>query len=219
VRIGRYSLLLAALVLLIVAVPFFEGGSSARPLLNAFFTAVLLAGVHAVGDRRRQLRLAVGMVSAALVLGWWTVVYYNADTVAVAHLVRAFFYFYMVVVVMRSVLASARITVDTLIGAVCVYLLLALGWAAFYSILETWNPGSIYVGAPVNADGLIGWSEVVYFSFVTLTTLGYGDVMPVSSHARSLAVLEAVVGVLYLATLVAWLVGAYLAGTPERRRE
>jgi hypothetical protein len=76
-------------------------------------------------------------------------------------------------------------------------------------LVETAQPGSFYVSSAQNLDHMINWSDLMFFSFVTLTTLGYGDITPVTSAARSLAVIEAVFGVLYNAILIARLVGLY----------
>jgi len=96
-----------------------------------------------------------------------------------------------------------------LVGAVCVFLLIGVIWAIAYTLLELLAPGSFAgqaAGPPAGWDS--GW---LYFSFVTLTTLGYGDILPVSGLARTLAYMEAVVGQFYVAVLVASLVSAYVS--------
>ena len=86
--------------------------------------------------------------------------------------------------------------------AVCIYLLLAYTWAALYAVMVNLYPGSFQLGTDRQSD-------LLYFSLVTLTTVGYGDVLPLSGEARMLAALEAVTGVLYIAITVAILVSGY----------
>ena len=110
---------------------------------------------------------------------------------------------------MKQVAFGTDISANRLFGAVCVYLLLGVIWALTYSIVELAMPGS-FSGFAAWSDR--GWdSEWIYFSFVTMTTLGYGDLLPVSATARALAYLQAVFGLFYIAILVAGLVSAYIS--------
>ena len=92
--------------------------------------------------------------------------------------------------------------VDTLLGAIFGYLLLAMAWAMLFIQIERWRPGSFSV-----PEGSDVWSSMLYYSIVTLTTLGYGDVLPISDLARMAAGFEAVIGVLYIAVMVGTIVG------------
>ena len=93
---------------------------------------------------------------------------------------------------------------DRLLGAVFGYLLLAMVWAVLFVQIERWSPGSF-----VLPDQTDLWSTMIYYSLVTLTTLGYGDVLPATPLAQIAAGLEAVVGVLYIAVMVGSIVGAF----------
>ncbi len=106
-----------------------------------------------------------------------------------------------------------EISFDHIAAALSAYLLFGVVWGIAYYLLELFAPGSLSVSGDFQAD-LVG--TYTYFSFVTLTTLGYGDVLPVSQQAKSLALVEAVVGQLYLAVLIGKLVGMY-AGSGGRR--
>jgi hypothetical protein len=99
------------------------------------------------------------------------------------------------------------VTVHRILGAVAVYLLIGVIWAEAYDLVETIAPGALSVPAPHPPHDV---AHFVYYSFATLTTVGYGDVVAVHPAARSLATLEAVVGQLYSAILVARLVGLSL---------
>ena len=117
---------------------------------------------------------------------------------------------------------SEQVSADTIYGGISVYLLLALTWSTLYTAAEYVAPGSIMVGGVALSDAYPNTSrlwdgpETIYFSFVTMTTLGYGDMVPVSPVARMCAVLQAVLGQLYLAVLVARLVGLHIVHAERR---
>ena len=111
--------------------------------------------------------------------------------------------------VLRQILTNTKVDLNRIAGAFCAYLMLGFIWSAAYMILFAIDPGS-FQGLPQIGNDL-RLMDFQYFSFVTITTLGYGDVAPVSNVARALAAAEAVTGQIYLAVLVAALVGAYVA--------
>jgi hypothetical protein len=116
-------------------------------------------------------------------------------------------------VVLKRVITERNITADTLIGTVCVYLLIASSWALSYSLLEFLKPGSFLIPASLlgpagNPD--ISVNEWLYFSFMTFTTLGYSPILPQNPAAGTLTWLEVVTGQFYMAILVARLVGMHL---------
>ena len=110
----------------------------------------------------------------------------------------------------KNLLLSGEIDINKIIGAICIYLLLGLNWSIFYLFINIAIPGSFHGLASTGIGNQL--SELVYYSFVTMTTLGYGDLTPVKPLLRTVAYLEAVVGQFYVAVLVAWLVGMYLSG-------
>jgi voltage-gated potassium channel Kch len=113
--------------------------------------------------------------------------------------------------ILANVLRAGKITADKIYGAICVYLLVGYAWAFAYAIIEELQPGSF--SGPVTTDPVDYITRVTqmrYFSFITLTTVGYGDIVPQSPVARTFATLEAVIGQIYLAVLVARLVGLHI---------
>jgi hypothetical protein len=117
-------------------------------------------------------------------------------------------------VILYTILDEERVTLDTVFGGICVYLMIGLIWVLAYSIVEYLQPGSFRVdGGPLTRPldpGEFRHAELMYFSFVTLTTVGYGDILAKSTPARALAAAEAVVGSLYLAVFIARLVGLHM---------
>jgi len=123
------------------------------------------------------------------------------------------FYGFATTVICYHVLTEPRVGVDTLLGAICGYLMLGFTWSGAYGVLISQEPASFYT---THSGEHAVVSDLFYFSFVTLTTLGYGDIVPVTAKAQSLAMMEAITGVLYLAVLVSRLVAMYGAARRER---
>ncbi len=201
---SRCTLLLASLVLLLILYPYLEGEAGQVGLLLELVTStVLLAGLFAISRRVWELLLALALIVPAL-LGNWSGAHAAAslpELLMVAS--EAAFFIFMTGMLLRYVISDRLIVGDRLQGALSVYLLIGVSFSTLYELLEMLAPGSLHFpnGPPL-------WSDHLYYSFVTLTTLGYGDIAPVTPEAQSLAILEAATGVLYVAVLVAWLVSA-----------
>ena len=203
----KFRPLVLSLLLLLLLYPYVEE----RVLfLKALSAVVLLAGMYAVSRDKRFLCIACGLVCPTLASKVVSLMtgYPAAEIVSRGGTVL-FMGFITAIILWHTLAEESKITADTLYGVVCVYLLSGLTWSSLYTLIEVAQPGSFYVSAAQNLDQVINWSDLLFFSFATLTTLGYGDITPVTSVARSLALLEAVFGVLYNAILIARLVGLY----------
>lgn len=209
----RFSAQLAALTLLLLLFPFFERGVGGRLLLHGFSLLLVAFVINAVSANRRQLAIGLAVAAPEVVVRLAEVAA-GSDAPVLTAATSALFLGYATVRVLRTVLTGERIDWETVAGALCVYLLFGLLWASFYSLIELTSPGSFRLtdAARLSSESL--WGELVYFSYVTQTTLGYGDVVPVSPPARSFATVQALLAQIYLATLVARLV----AGAVSRRR-
>lgn len=200
----RATTLLVSLVLLVLLGPgFAEGGF----IFSVLWTVVLATGIYAVSRKPWTFRLAVVLGIPALAGPWvnWATDSVWAGAAAMAWV--ALFYAFLLVMVFGRVVRSRVVTVDTVMGGACGYFLIAMAYSTLYRMLLLFDPRAIaHAAAP---GGWAGPADIGYFSFVTLTTLGYGDMAPVNPHARSLAALEAATGVLYVATLIAWLVSSF----------
>lgn len=118
------------------------------------------------------------------------------------------------VVVLGDVVRCSSVSLNEIFGAICGYLLIAFLMGASYNLLETLYPNSFLLKPEDTGPGQM--NALVYFSLVTLSTVGYGDIVPLTREARSLVVMEAIIGQFYLAVLVARLMGSYLASTGVR---
>ena len=112
-------------------------------------------------------------------------------------------------VILRSLVRSRRVTTDTILGGVCVYMLIGVAFAMAMGLTEQLSPGAFSMSATTVSEAERS-TRLLYLSFVTITTLGYGDVLPASEGARMLCAGEAVIGQLYVALFVARLVGLQL---------
>jgi hypothetical protein len=128
-----------------------------------------------------------------------------------------------VLMVLAYIIRSPRVTLDVLLGAVTAYLLVALSFAALYTLVLHLNAQSFRLPEWIEPGAVEAVrTEMVYFSLVTLATLGYGDILPSAPFTQMLAVVEAVIGQFFMAVLVAWLVGMFMShnfahGKGERR--
>ena len=114
----------------------------------------------------------------------------------------------------RTLLEHPTVQRNTLYGAACAYLLVGLSFTALYVVLQHVHPPALVADVTRLGRADLTWADVVFFSFMTLTTVGYGDITPVSPEARLVALFEAVAGVFFLAFLVARLVALYRGDAP-----
>ena len=204
---GRHLPFLVALVVLFALYPVMVELDLMRWFRLAF-VAVLLVAVYSLGGTRRHLTIGLSLWVPTLVAQVAMVANASRVAAAVASVLGMAFLGYVVVVVFASVLRKGKVTWDRIFGAVAVYLLLGLLWAMAYGLLVTLDPDALKVpavlaerlvqGAPGSAD-----YAFIYYSFVTLTTLGYGDITPVEPVGQALAWMEAATGQLYVAILIA----------------
>jgi hypothetical protein len=218
IRGERFFILLIALLLFMMIRPFFLGSTFGSLVLDAFMVLVFLSCVNAISERRGIISIALVLFVIASVFKILTHLNQNlaeSDVfLTVMHSFSVVFLLLTVILVLSYVLKSGKVTRDRIAAALCAYLLLGVIWAQAYLLIETVEPGSFtWNSEPTvteTSPGSVNF-DAFYFSFVTLTTLGYGDITPVHDVARAFAVLEAVVGQLYLAILIARLVGLHIA--------
>jgi voltage-gated potassium channel len=223
-RRWRFLILLGMLLALLVVQPVLFGYSVSPIWFDACFLLVIVALVFSFSQDRkwRTAPYALGISSALLSMGGHLVAAQGDSVLLLAgHSIGAVLLLLGLAVVVKAILVSAELTLDSVFGAVCGYLLLGMAWALLYSVVDSVWPGSFTV-----SSGLAEYVEhgrariqlLVYYSFVTLTTTGYGDITPVSAPSRTFAWLEAMTGQFYLAVLVAGLVGALINGNDTRFR-
>lgn len=205
----RFSLLLLVLVVLLLLHPFVHADPVESVGFALVSSGVLLGALIAVARTRAVRTLGVLIALPAVALDWIGIGSGNPPVMQAGAALEAVFFLYCAGVVFAEVFRPGTPSTDDLAGAACVYFLLGLAFTSLCVLLESLVPGSFHTPDIAPAAGV--WAEFLFYSFTTLTTLGYGDITPLSPHARALATLESTLGVLYVAILVARLVGAYQA--------
>jgi voltage-gated potassium channel len=203
--------LLISLVVLFICAPFVEEIKGGDLIVTGLFSLVLLAGVLAVADRKHILVMAIVLVIPAIAGRW--INHFRPDVVSAALFLTAglILIAFVVANLLRFVLRAPSVNVEVLCASIAAYLLLGLMWAMAYWLVDQLTPGGAFSfntnAGPQSMKGFTGF----YFSFITLSTVGYGDITPVSRTARWLAAMEAMTGLLYVAVLIARLVSLYSA--------
>ncbi|WP_297296453.1 potassium channel family protein [uncultured Methylovirgula sp.] len=205
------ALTVMMMLLLFVTGPLEASGVTAAHFFGILFACVLVAAVFFVSGSPLALAgtgiaLVLSIVTSSLRAHHPSIVdvYLEASGWLVAGMT-------LFVVVARAVFAPGRITFHRIVGSILLYLDVGLIFAALYGLVAlTAHHGAFSGLPPLNDDPSVG-SNVIYFSFVTLTSVGYGDIAPVHPIARALANIEAIIGQLYPATLLARLVTLELA--------
>ena len=191
------SVMLVLLVLLVFVLPPFTAAREERgPLVDIVLTLLLAAGV--AGLQVRPWTRAALLLAAAAAMAVRLTPAASEPAIALSSLVSLGL---LAAVVLAQTFGGADVSIHHVQGAVAAYLLLGLVWAAAYALVAALHPGAFASNVSLQQD-----RSFVYFSFVTLTTVGFGDVTPVHSTARSLVVLEALTGQLYPAVLLARIV-------------
>ncbi|HEY7742881.1 MAG TPA: potassium channel family protein [Burkholderiales bacterium] len=203
----RCVYLFAALLLLLVLVPFLEDSSRGRIALNAINILILFAAAVAVSDSRTCFTLALLLGASSVACQVASFAFWEPQLLLLSRGFGAALYFLTLSYLLAYVLRREVLTLDKLYGAASVFIMLGVLWGYFYSIVLLFYPGSLAAGGtPLETSRV---SELLYFSFTVLTSTGFGDITPVHPVARMLCVLQQVVGILFVAILIARLAGTY----------
>ena len=209
-----HVLLVAFLVAMLVLFPLVEQTAAGRSALTMLMVAGTVLALRRVASRAGIWLVtvlgALAVVSQILHAGGWP-----PPAGLVSALAQTAFYAAASVLMCLYMLRDTRATLDELFAAAAAYMLLALAWSMTYWCIEFLNPGAFVVANPVLPEHRT-WFEFLYLSMTTLTTTGFGDIVPVSSAARSAVILEQFVGVLYVALVISRLAG-FAGGTHDER--
>ena len=195
--------MLVLLVGNIFVIPLEQFATWGRLAGRAILSLIIISGLIATVRDRRLILLGVALTVASLFVGWEDIEQPNFYLHLFNNVSAWVFIAFLIVLILRQVFREGPITPRRVQGSIAVYLLLGLLWAVSYEIVELLNPGSFSL-APQRGGATL--PQLGYFSFTTLATLGLGDILPLSPLARSLVVLEALVGQLFPVILIARLV-------------
>jgi hypothetical protein len=192
---------------------FLDGGVGGR-VLEAMLVLTLVTGVRSIWRERRLFVAGIGFTTAVLLVSL-AGFFFDSQGVTLIHMVLLLGFFLLATwVAAEQVLFSGHVDRNAIVGAICLYLMIGMIWALLFMLVEELVPGSFKGLAGNGADA--NFMDLVYFSFVSLTTMGFGDITPTLPMARFLTYMEGIVGQFYLAILVASLIGARVANWQQK---
>ncbi|MGI9535819.1 MAG: potassium channel family protein [Desulfocapsaceae bacterium] len=211
---GFRNLLFFLLLYLFIS-PFLVPYPSVAIVAHSLLSLTLFFSVWAVQKHQRYRSVAMVLLIPVLALYWLGLYEIIPFDLLSAYFLLALFYKLLVIAFAGQLIRSQRIDLQVIYGTLCLYLILGLFWGALYSLLHEVSPGS-FAGVLLETPKGSLLTTFNYFSMVTLTTLGYGDITPQNHAAGALCQIEAITGQFYIAVVVAWLVGNFIADRQNR---
>jgi hypothetical protein len=203
----RFVFLFGALLILLIIAPILEFSNFSRELLSIITSLILIFGVYAaLHESRVLLGSAVVLAIANLFTIWWEYASWSIDAALIHYACLFIFFSFIIVIIFKDITKERSITHNVIYGAVSIYLLLAFIWGLMFTVLFILDHNS-FRNVIIPVDSHFSPVPFWYVSFLTITTLGYYNTSPASDLARSLAMIEAVIGQLYLVLQVSLLVG------------
>lgn len=206
----NFYFLLLALSILLISLPVITDIYGQKKIFigHILFSITLLFSVISLKESKKWMVYGIILVSSALLFS--VLAHYQKTNVYLCLSLICSFLFLLIVISisLQQMLHSDQVNLHNVAGAICVYLLLGIIWAQVYYFVNIIMPGSFK--GNLSLDIHMQSFDFVYYSFVTLSTLGYGEIVPLSATARSLAYMEAIFGQFYIAILVAGLVSIHI---------
>jgi hypothetical protein len=217
-RLGlfRYSMAhyLVGLILVIITAPLVGIFDQGLLIESLIMTAVLVSGVIAVGGKRRAMVGAIILITPALAGRWQHQLDPGLLPPWLFMSCTVLFMVYLLFHLLMFIVRAPRVSSEVLCAGIATYLTLGIAFGVLFDLVESLHPGSLALGGTVGDTAAVRGFATVYFSFITLATVGFGDITPVTPTARMLAIVESMVGTFYMAILVARLVSLYAANKP-----
>jgi hypothetical protein len=209
---NRFIYIIFAIMLVVLVNPFIRPLGLLGHLSATLFVAMIpLASAYAITEDSRKTMAILVIAGPFILLDALNVYFSSRALMVIAFSFATVLYFYIVSLLVKNLLSVRVVTANLIYCAISIYLLIGIMWAGIYSIVEGISPGS-FSGPSEPVD-------LVYFSFVTLTTVGFGDVVPVSVLAQRLSIFEAAMGSIYMAVIIAMIVGRYMLMQLEQDSE
>ncbi len=220
----RMLLFLASILVLLTFFAFVhEWYSHYLALVEIFFTLILIGGIYLISRDPQLLTISALIALLFSTIMWFNIFIESVPLLITGLVLQILFFCITTHTIVSHVMTYQKVSADTIYGAISAYLLLCIIWAMIYTTLEIALPESFkFSQSFIHNNAFLAshrfyFSQFIYFSFVTITTLGYGDIVPLSIAARSISALEAITGQLYVAVLIARLVGLQISHTHWER--
>ena len=204
---NRFLIMLIALFGLMLLQPLISYFVDIRFLSNLFLSLIFLSGIFAISIKKHHPIIAMLISLPFLILMWLSEFVDIGGYENIKSFFGMLFLLHMIILLLNHIFRQDEVTKEVIFGALVVYLLMGLMWSFGYDLVDSLIPGSFKY--PENFSKLN--NSFAYFSFVTLTTLGYGDITPVSPPAAAMAITQAITGQIYLTVLIAQLMGIKIA--------
>ena len=218
-----YGVLLLALTFMLLVYPFLGTHKALNWVFDLIMFGVIAAALRATHGSNLAYRLAWILGLSTFLAGLLSRSLGLASAYPFAAGLRGLFFGYLIVVIFGDIFRRQKITFDAVMGASCVLVLLGLAFSSAYVLLEWQIPGSFHIpDIPASIESVFGPTStefnLLYFSFVAMTTIGFGDIVPVAPPARGLAALEGLLAQLYLTIIIARLVGLEIANRMQEKQ-
>lgn len=212
----RFLILIGLLIGLLVIAPIIDQFVAIRFFLNLFLTLITAAMLNFLQASKKQFYFSLLLAFVVLLSAWIQHVYSNTTIEALGMITGVVFCWMLLKQLFDYILESIDVTREVIYAAILLYLMAALMWSFGYSFLFLVDHGSFHIP---ESYGMVNLLTFQYFSIVTITTLGYGDILPVSTVAKAFSSLEAFAGQIYLVIVVAWLVGMHVSKKSGQEKE
>lgn len=207
---GRFSVLLGLLVAYLLCYPFILDGNYWN-VMGVLAGLAIVAAMYALSDHRKWWLFGLVLATPSLIhhLSLRSELTSRLDAFGLACSVM--FDFFMTVFILYVIFGHETIRRETIFGALSAYLAIGFAFANLYRLMVRYQPASVYLDPVVNAHRIAQRADLIYYSFTTLTCMGANGMVPANSYSRALTSFESVIGVMYLAVLVARLIGLQTA--------
>jgi len=203
----RFSLLLSSLLLLLMITPLIHEFAIVSVILSLFLSYILITSVLAISGKNLFKRIGIMLVVPSFLLNWLYSYNQNVLIERMELSANIIFFSYLILVLILNLKKVSEVTVEVIAAGLSVFLLLGLLWCFIYALVESFIPGSF---SGLDSAVIDPRFRFIYFSFVTLTTLGFGDISPLNAIAQSWTLLEAIIGQIYLVVIISGLVGIFI---------
>jgi hypothetical protein len=219
----RFGILFALLISTLLIPPYFQSSPWINTLWSGLFTCVLVWALYSIAGTRRILLLAALVLIPTLASTWLVEDSHQKILAYIDNITNIIYFGLICFFLSKYMLISSRATLEVIFAAMCLYIMLAVLWAAIYTNLELYYVGAfsfegqLSTEAGIDSTGL--FRQMIYYSFVTISTLGYGDILPVHRVAQNWAAVETMIGQFYIAIILARLVSLYTVEGQRRDLE
>ncbi len=216
---NQWFYLFHALILMLILFPYLDPEYTLHQhpfpllLLNSL---VILIIIYTVSPTKRYFTIGLIIGLPAIICFWLDNLNNNNLIILIS---TCALYLYAIFMTIRFLTHSKEFSLDQVFGGASVYILIGLTWTLFFQGIELYSPGSFMSGDIGTVSKVLSWSDFIYYSFTTLTTLGYGDITPIHPVARTLAITEAITGVIFIPVIISGLVSVVITSSLHKRSQ